>query len=62
MVKLIAENNGRKILLTGVFNGIIGKIKCNILKKVFGNLTYEQTNSSSMYTQYNFEESMRKTE
>ncbi|MCM3166368.1 NAD-dependent epimerase/dehydratase family protein [Peribacillus frigoritolerans] len=45
MVKLIANVHGKKIILTRIFNlvlGIIGR-KVGIVNKIFGNLVYEQS-------------------
>lgn len=53
MVKIIAEVNGRKILLTKVFNPILKLMfKIKIVNKVFGNLFYEM--SMSEYDKGNY--------
>jgi len=59
MVKLVAQNNGKKILVTKIFNPIIKYMPLNIVKKIFGNLTYEKIDTVEIY---NFSENIRKTE
>lgn len=59
MVKLVAEQHGKMIKLTKVFNWAICKIPLNIVKKVFGNLTYELVDTVG---EYSFSESIRLTE
>lgn len=58
MVSLIAQNNGKDIRLTKAFNCFL-KLPANVLKKVFGNLTYEKTDTISLF---DFNESVRLTE
>ncbi len=41
MVKTIAECHGKKIWLVKIFNWIISVVRLNVIKKVFGSLTYE---------------------
>jgi len=45
MVRLIAEAHGKRIILTKMFNTIlkIMGLKLGLIKKVFGNLVYEQS-------------------
>lgn len=59
MVRLIAEANGRKIGLTKAFNWAVKRIPADVVKKVFGNLTYEDIDTVSKYS---FEESIRRSE
>lgn len=59
LVALVAANNGKRINLTKAFNWAIKVLKLNIIKKVFGNLTYE---SCDLVGKYSFEESVRLTE
>ncbi len=59
MVKDIADNNGKKIKLTKAFNWLIKIVRVSVVKKVFGNLTYEKTD---IVSRYNFEESINLTE
>ncbi len=59
MVKDIADNNGKKIKLTKAFNWLIKIFRVSVVKKVFGNLTYEKTD---IVSRYNFEESINLTE
>ena len=49
MVKKIAEKNGRKIRLTRVFNPLIKLLPFGVIKKVFGSLTYEKTETVGKY-------------
>ena len=59
MVDLIAKQNHKKIRLTKVFNWLINIVPSNIVKKVFGSLTYEP---EDIITKYSFEESIELTE
>lgn len=59
MVKSIAENYQKNIILTNIFNWAINICTLNITKKVFGSLTYEKVDLVSKYT---FEESIKLTE
>lgn len=59
MVQQIAEAHGKKIKLTGIFNWVIRIIPVDIVKKVFGSLTYEPADSVGKYS---FAESIRLTE
>ena len=42
MVKIIANEHGRKIHLTKVFNHILSFLQFRVVKKVFGNLVYDK--------------------
>ena len=59
MVNQIAQEHGRTIRLTVVLNWAIRISPFGIVKKVFGNLTYEKTD---LVSQYGFEDSIRMTE
>ena len=59
MVRLIAEGHGKKIRLTKAFNWAIRIAPVKVVKKVFGDLVFEQTETVS---KYGFEESVRLTE
>lgn len=59
MVKQIAEENGKKIKLTKVFNWAIKICGVGIVKKVFGDLVYEPVDTVS---KYGLKESIRLTE
>lgn len=59
MVGLIAQIHGKYIRLTRVFNGLINIMPMGIFKKVFGNLTYELTDTVG---KYGFSESIYLTE
>lgn len=59
MVKLIAQEHGKKIKFTMVFNWAIRIINLRIVQKVFGDLTYEPVD---LVDRYRFEESIRKSE
>lgn len=59
MVKRIAEENGKTIRLVKLFNGILSVLPLNVVKKVFGSLTYEKCDTVS---EFSFEESMKETE
>lgn len=59
MVKLIAEEHGKKIRMTKAFNWVIKIASVNVIRKVFGNLTYELVDTVG---KYGFEESIRLTE
>lgn len=66
LVKLIAEAHGKKVILTGMFNGalkLMGK-KVGIINKVFGNLVYEKGMSEYKleYRVKNLKEAIRVTE
>lgn len=64
MVKLIAQENGKKIRLIKIFNPIILILmrKLTVLKKVFGNLFYEDTTQPIEYCIIDFEKSIKRTE
>lgn len=59
MVSLIAKENNKTIKLTRAFNWIIKLVHLNVIKKVFGDLTYEAVDLIDKYT---FEESIFQTE
>lgn len=59
MVDCIAKQNHKKIKLTKAFNWLIKIVPSNIVKKVFGSLTYEP---EDIITKYSFEESIELTE
>lgn len=59
MVRLIADNHRKKIVFTKIFNLIIRILPFDVIKKVFGTLTYECVDSIETY---GFEESIRQTE
>ena len=65
MVYQIALNNGKRIILTKLFNPLIRLFRNNkIIKKVFGNMYYEK-NMSQYKDQYNrvtFEKSIERAE
>lgn len=59
MVDEIAKNNGKKIRFVRLFNWIIRIIPISIVKKVFGDLTYERVD---LVNKYEFVDSIRMTE
>ena len=59
MVRLIAEMHGKKVRLTKVFNWAIKVFPARVMKKVFGNLTYELVDTVD---HYGLRESIRLTE
>ena len=59
MVELIAQAHGKKIRLTKVFNAVLEAAPFALVKKVFGSLTYEHTDTVG---KYGFEESIELTE
>lgn len=59
MVELIAKEHGKKIKLTRIFNWMLKIIPIGLIKKVFGNLTYELVDTVG---KYGFEESIKLTE
>lgn len=59
MVKMIAEIHGKRIGLTKIFNWAIKICGINIVKKVFGSLTYEPVDTIDTYS---LAESIRATE
>lgn len=66
MVKLIAETNGKRMVLLKVFNPflrILGR-KVNVVNKVFGSLVYDASLSTYPveYRINDLKESIRKTE
>lgn len=59
LVKQIAKNNGRNLIFTKAFNWIVRIFSFNIVKKVFGNLTYEKVDTINKFS---FAESVNQTE
>ena len=59
MVELIAAAHGKKIRLSKIYNPVIRLVPLNIVKKVFGDLTYEPVD---LVDRFGFEESIRETE
>ncbi len=59
MVRKIAATHNRKILMSITFNPIITIVPINLIKKVFGSLTYEKVD---FVEKYNFYESIELTE
>ena len=64
MVKLIVEAHGKRIFMTRVFNPLLRKLKSKTVNKLFGDLIYDSEMSEYQvpYCQYDFIESMYKTE
>lgn len=65
LVLEIAKQHGKKIMLTSLFNPIIKRaFKNDIIKKVFGNLVYEQSMSQYPFDYHirTFEDSIQLTE
>ncbi|MDT2732472.1 NAD-dependent epimerase/dehydratase family protein [Streptococcus parauberis] len=65
LVKTIRQANGKKTLLTSIFNPILNKLTgIGQFNKLFGNLVYDQGLSQEAfdYNVVNFEESIRKSE
>ena len=59
MVRIVARQHDRKLIMPRMFNMVIRTIPLSLIKKVFGNLTYEKTEPVG---KYNFKESMELTE
>ncbi len=59
MVKLAAEENGKKLVLIGGFCSGIKHLPLKVLRKVFGDLMYRD---GDIVGKYGFEESIRLTE
>ena len=59
MVKLIANNNGKRIKEISIFNPFIRVLPLSVVNKVFGNLTYERFD---IVDKYGFKESIELTE
>lgn len=59
LARLIAKEHGKKIRLTKVFNRVIQGMRPKVIKKVFGNLTYEKVD---LIKKYKFKESIKLTE
>jgi nucleoside-diphosphate-sugar epimerase len=63
LVKMIAEENGKKVHLTPIINPLIKTMKLNIVEKVFGDLYYDQKLSKYRgYIPVSIEDSIRLTE
>ncbi|MBR2595418.1 MAG: NAD-dependent epimerase/dehydratase family protein [Solobacterium sp.] len=59
LVRHIAAENNHRIIMTRIFNPLIRLFRTAVIKKVFGSLTYEQTEPVSAYS---FKEAIRLTE
>lgn len=59
MVRTVARQHSREIVMPRVFNIAIKVVSVNLIKKVFGSLTYEKT---ELVGKYNFKESIELTE
>ena len=59
IVKQIANENGHRVMNLHLFNPIIKVFKMNIIKKVFGDLTYEKVD---LVGKYSFEDSIKMSE
>lgn len=64
LIKTINEVNQRKVLMTGVFDPLLAKIKASIVLKVFGTLVYEheEPQLENKYNIFSFFESIKMTE
>lgn len=63
LVKMIAEENGKKVHLIPIRNSLIKTMKLNIVEKVFGDLYYDQKLSKYRgYIPVSTEDSIRLTE
>ncbi|QWC22571.1 NAD-dependent epimerase/dehydratase family protein [Bacillus haikouensis] len=64
MVKLIAEEHGKKIRMTNLFNPFIKVFRTATLTKIFGDLVYEETMSrfKESYIVKTYKESLKETE
>lgn len=49
MVEMIAHEHGKKIKLTKIFNWVLEIVPMRLIKKVFGNLTYELVDTIGKY-------------
>lgn len=59
MVRLIAKEHKKKIKMTRAFNLVIRSVSVRVVKKVFGDLTYEKVD---LVYKYGFEESVKLAE
>lgn len=59
MVKCITDIHGKRIRLTRIFGIILGILPFEVIKKAFGNLTYEKVDTIKKYS---FSESIKATE
>lgn len=64
MVKMINEVHGKRVVMTKLFNSILGLLNVSILNKIFGDLIYDYSMSEHKisYIVCEFEESIKKTE
>lgn len=64
MVRLIGEFNGKKIIMTKLFNPIIKTLRTGTVEKVFGSLTYDKEMSicEKDYQLFEFKDTIRLTE
>jgi nucleoside-diphosphate-sugar epimerase len=63
LVRMIAKTHGKNIIMVRTFDPFIKIINLNIVKKIFGNLYYEQTISNyKHYHPISFEETIKLTE
>jgi nucleoside-diphosphate-sugar epimerase len=64
MVKIIAEANGKKILMTSIFNPFLNILKINLVQKAFSELVYDKKLSKFQkdYMIFNFKTSIKLTE
>lgn len=59
MVRRIAAEHGKRIQMTGIFNPVLRVVPVGMIRKVFGDLTYDPVDRIGKYS---FEESIRLTE
>jgi len=64
LVMQISKSHGKKLILTKVFNSLLGLVKINTVNKVFGDLFYEKSVSkySKDYNVKDFKDSIKLTE
>jgi UDP-glucose 4-epimerase len=64
MVRLISEANGKRLVMTKLFNPLISLLNVSTIKKIFGDLFYEMSMSEYEidYRVSNFKESIFQTE
>ena len=61
MVKIISNKNGKKIIMTKLFNPIINRLNIRLINKIFGDLVYDKDMSNTLeldYQIYEFNESI----
>jgi nucleoside-diphosphate-sugar epimerase len=61
MVRLISEVNGKRVLMTKLFNPLIRLLNVSMVNKVFGNLVYDMSISSNINL-VPFSETIKQTE